>query len=673
MLRAKLLTACMLIVLLSPAILQADTIPGGDVSGAWYQSHSPYYINGHITVQMNDTLNIETGVDVIFLGYYRFGISGVLEAVGSVSDSVHFLPQDTLTGWQGLYFSGQKICHLYYCDIRYAYSGIRLATAKNVYISHCTVAHCRSSNYGGGIFVDLQANLRLSNSIIEQNTAEANTGGKGGGICVWNSDSTFVDSCTIRGNRALIPIYTTNYPYDSLPEGGGIFTRKGIGVHAFITNCVITGNYAMLSNGNFAGLARGGGIYIGSTQTVISGCVVRDNVVKSNNFGVSNEWMDGSGIYLDGYSSNTQVTHCDISRNIASAGGALNVRTNNVTISNCTFFGNTAAYGGPGLSGHAILVNYSFGTGMDIANCILAYNTSGILGQSTACRYSNIYQNDCENMASGFGVLDTVNYNGDSCDVYNNIFLDPMFVDTANLDLHLTAGSPCIDAGDPASPLDPDGTIADLGCYYYDHRLPHIELSNSLLDFDTVMVGEQGDLPLAIHNVGTIDTLVLYDISCGLAVFSTDFDPLDSLILPSDSLQITVSFSPSDTTTALDTLQITNNDHLCEVKLMGKGKKSNWVSEEVSPELPKEYALRPAYPNPFNPITTIGFDLPKPSEVTLRIYNILGQEVGTFALGRLSAGKYGYVWQADGLASGVYFYRIEAGEFIQTKKIVMMK
>jgi hypothetical protein len=239
--------------------------------------------------------------------------------------------------------------------------------------------------------------------------------------------------------------------------------------------------------------------------------------------------------------------------------------------------------------------------------------------------------------------------------------------------LHLLAGSPCIDAGDPASPLDPDGTIADQGCYYYDHRLPHIALSDTLLDFDTVMVGEQGNLPLTIYNVGTIDTLVLYGISCALAVFSTNFNPADSLILPGDSLQIIVTFSPSDTTTALDTLRITNNDQLCEVELTGNGKEANWVYEEVSAELPKEYALRPAYPNPFNPITTIGFDLPKPSEVTLKIYNILGQEIATLAFGRLSAGKYKYVWQSDGLASGVYFYRIEAGEFVQTKKMVMMK
>jgi len=165
----------------------------------------------------------------------------------------------------------------------------------------------------------------------------------------------------------------------------------------------------------------------------------------------------------------------------------------------------------------------------------------------------------------------------------------------------------------------------------------------------------------------------VYDISCGFAVFCTDFDPADSLILPGDSLKLTVSFSPSDTTTVLDTLRITDNDQLCEVELAGKGSEFSWVDEDISAERPREYALRPAYPNPFNPVTTIGFDLPKASEVTLRICNVLGQEVGAFDLGRLPAGKYDYVWRADGLAGGVYFYRIEAGEFVQTRKMVMVK
>ncbi len=61
----------------------------------------------------------------------------------------------------------------------------------------------------------------------------------------------------------------------------------------------------------------------------------------------------------------------------------------------------------------------------------------------------------------------TTNVNGDSCDAYFNIQENPLFADTAAGNYHLTEDSPCIDAGDPSSPLDPDGTIADIGAYYY--------------------------------------------------------------------------------------------------------------------------------------------------------------------------------------------------------------
>ncbi len=461
--------SCVFFLGLAAVPLFCDTIPGGDVSGTWYAANSPYYINGNITVQSADTLTIEPGVDVIFLGYYRFQVLGYFEAVGSVSDSIRFMPQDTLTGWQSLSFSTGLMgtCHLSYADVRYAYnSGIRLVGAMNTYISHCLISRCRGNFGGGGIFLDMQSDLRLSNSVIERNTALAGSGGKGGGICLWNCDSAFIDSCTIRDNRALITIYTQHWPYDSLSEGGGIFSRYGSDIAIFITNSTITGNQVTLSNGDFAGLARGGGIYIGSTDTKISGCAVWNNVVKSDNLGTSGEPMDGSGIYLNGPGpgSNTIISRCDISRNQATALGAFNIRTNYATIENCTFFGNTHLYG---LSGYAVYVANGYGAGTDIVNCVLAYNGHGISGQSTPCRYGDIYQDTCWNMAAGFGVLDTVNHNGDSCDVYYNIFADPAFADTANFDLHLTAGSPCIDAGDPASPRDPDSTIADQGCYWY--------------------------------------------------------------------------------------------------------------------------------------------------------------------------------------------------------------
>jgi hypothetical protein len=87
----------------------------------------------------------------------------------------------------------------------------------------------------------------------------------------------------------------------------------------------------------------------------------------------------------------------------------------------------------------------------------------------------------------------------------------------------------------------------------------------------------------------------------------------------------------------------------------------------------KTFILSQNYPNPFNPISTIAFDLPKTSEVTLQIFNILGEEVATLVSERLSAGSYSYEWDASNLASGVYLYRLQAGKYVETRKMVLMR
>ncbi|MDF1545589.1 MAG: T9SS type A sorting domain-containing protein [bacterium] len=95
---------------------------------------------------------------------------------------------------------------------------------------------------------------------------------------------------------------------------------------------------------------------------------------------------------------------------------------------------------------------------------------------------------------------------------------------------------------------------------------------------------------------------------------------------------------------------------------------------EVAKEaLPTAFALNQNYPNPFNPTTTIGFELPKASQVKLSIYNVLGQEVDVLVDRHMEAGRQSVEWDASAKASGLYFYRIEAGDFNETKKMMMLK
>ncbi|KPL08526.1 hypothetical protein AMJ86_00200 [bacterium SM23_57] len=89
--------------------------------------------------------------------------------------------------------------------------------------------------------------------------------------------------------------------------------------------------------------------------------------------------------------------------------------------------------------------------------------------------------------------------------------------------------------------------------------------------------------------------------------------------------------------------------------------------------IPISFVLYQNYPNPFNPTTNIEFTIPKTEIVTLKVYNILGEEVTTLVSERLAAGTYSYEWNALNLASGVYLYKLEAEDYIETRKMILMK
>jgi hypothetical protein len=100
----------------------------------------------------------------------------------------------------------------------------------------------------------------------------------------------------------------------------------------------------------------------------------------------------------------------------------------------------------------------------------------------------------------------------------------------------------------------------------------------------------------------------------------------------------------------------------------------SWPNDvEELPGLATSYSLEQNYPNPFNPSTRIEFALPATSFVTLKVFNIIGQEVATLVNGTLPAGNHRVVFDAAGLPSGAYVYRVTAGEFVSTRKMLLLK
>ena len=97
------------------------------------------------------------------------------------------------------------------------------------------------------------------------------------------------------------------------------------------------------------------------------------------------------------------------------------------------------------------------------------------------------------------------------------------------------------------------------------------------------------------------------------------------------------------------------------------------VTEVEDLSVPIQYSLSQNYPNPFNPTTTLEFSLPQNSFVTLKVFNVLGKEVATLVNGPVEAGKHKLNFDASNLNSGVYFYKIEADNFVDTKKMILLK
>ncbi|MCW8805071.1 MAG: M1 family aminopeptidase [Ignavibacteriaceae bacterium] len=102
-------------------------------------------------------------------------------------------------------------------------------------------------------------------------------------------------------------------------------------------------------------------------------------------------------------------------------------------------------------------------------------------------------------------------------------------------------------------------------------------------------------------------------------------------------------------------------------------KNNTVVTETEDLTIPLQFSLEQNYPNPFNPSTTIEYTIPQNGFVSLKIFNVLGKEVATLVNGQIDSGKQKVEFNATGLNSGVYFYRIESGSFVDTKKLILLK
>jgi len=97
------------------------------------------------------------------------------------------------------------------------------------------------------------------------------------------------------------------------------------------------------------------------------------------------------------------------------------------------------------------------------------------------------------------------------------------------------------------------------------------------------------------------------------------------------------------------------------------------VLEGTKPGLPGAFKLEQNYPNPFNPTTRIAYSVPVRGNISLKVFNLLGQEVATLVNEEKTPGNYFVQFDASKLSSGVYYYRLEAGSFLSVRKMLLIK
>ena len=332
---------------------------------------------------------------------------------------------------------------------------------------------------------------------------------------------------------------------------------------------------------------------------------------------------------------------------------------NQVLLENCTIRGMNT-----GIDINITIDGPGSWKGLYTHNSILTENTTGLLGVGDL--NSNV-EFKYVNMSN------STNY-----DISQSIITNHIQTSDPQLDVnhYPTASSPVIDWGDPNSPYDPDGTIADLGAYYLDAP-PSAPTGFSIS-------GSAGQSPTCSWSSNTeldLNGYKLYknEANTGWALFrtldknTTSYTDNSVIIGPGGKFSSNVCYRVS----AFDITGQESPYSRSRCKPLGS------VSKQIV-IIPDEYALHASFPNPFNPTTTIRFDLPEKSRVSMIIYDVLGRKITTLIHNTIEPGFNEIRWdgkddKGNPVPTGMYIYRFSAfseesdKQFNKSSKLVLMK
>ena len=423
-------------------------------------------------------------------------------------------------------------------------------------------------------------------------------------------------------------------------EGGGIIIENSYPLIAF--NVIVNNQATRTTPG--ATSSGGGGIRYGYCAPRI-----HNNIILSN----SGRYGGGVvGFFADGDIRNNVVA--ENSGGNAYGGGGLWFggagHTN--TVINNTIVGNESIQSGGGIRLYA-------GTLSGHGN-ILWGNHANSGSQQVGGNSSNIHLDYCC-VEGGLNGTDNIsNY--------------PLF--TAQ-NLYLESMSTCIDAGSPDPQWnDSDTTRNDIGCYggpgagvFPEFGAPRIAVSMSQIEFSF----EDRTRYRPLTNLGT----VVLNIDSVLFLMGTSIElaATPDLLMPfvSDTITLIGPSIGSPHLVELDTLLVYHDDVSQNSPILIPLLIPADLATDEQDVLPRDFTIYPAYPNPFNPTSTISFALPSEQLVSLKITDIQGREVVNLLNTKLSAGEHSVEWNASTFASGTYFATLRAGKWQAQTKLTLLK
>jgi len=469
-------------------------------------------------------------------------------------------------------------------------------------------------DFGGGIRVYRRNDMVFSNLIIQNCVASA-TGG-----------AIYLEQCNRVELNGLKVINNTAF------DGGGIGFMGC--ANALFTDLEVRNNTAAY---------RGGGIYAFADRDLrILNSIVSNNRSENISGGLHFEYA-------------TILQNVLISGNSARIrGGAFTAQADMLTLINCTVYGNNAP------TGSTIGVNAAFR--LYLSNTII--REIGQAPLESPLRSVNVDYSDIENIQELLRVINEQNLNlGEG-----NIDADPLFLDPDNGDYRLTSDSPCIDAGDPESPPDPDGTRADMGAFYFHQR--DIEVEPRELHFAPLADGGLDSQVVNIRNTGGTD------LQISSLLFADDFHFFSRQDIPftiAPDSTVTFWIYCSHGAVSLHSSATLFSDDPDEPQVVIELFADALGMNRTALSAPKEFSLISLYPNPFNASLGFSVDLPASGHLRVEAMDIAGRTIGWIANSNYIAGVYRLNWNASNNPAGVYFIRGHFTGQTLTNKVLLIK